>query len=49
MYRVRSRLGPYWRCRVNRAEISTTARACLEAVFMAAGVYVNIIIWGCII
>ena len=29
--------------------ISTTARPCVEAVFMAVGVYVNIIIWGCIL
>ena len=29
--------------------ISTTARACLEAVFMAAGIYLNIVIWGCIV
>jgi len=29
--------------------ISTTARACLEAVVMAAFVYLNIILWGCIL
>lgn len=29
--------------------ISTTARACLEAVVMASFVYLNIVIWGSIL
>jgi len=29
--------------------ISTTARACIEAVVMASFIYLNIVIWGCIL
>jgi len=29
--------------------ISTTARACVEAVVISSFIYLNIVIWGCIL
>ena len=44
--RLRARRSPIGR---GGAMISTTARACLEAVVMASFVYLNIVIWGSIL